>query len=549
MLQPGDVLAYKGGVSYTGVLHLRRSGSIEAPIKRIGSYPGFGSGRAIFDGTELGVSVRAATSSIDAGGISNWADADIRILEYEAREAGMVLAFFDSTGLLFENQYPIPEDWYLYDNVGSPPGHFLNVAIADWETSPKIDSAELAAQLAGQEGWARLWVWYGNSVGAEIGIESVVGNIVTLAAAVPGQPYEPTTKVAIRSTRKSLTPGTWAPLSATKAVARIRSGGGQIRIGRSLKYTSGSSSWWRLINLTNVSQVHFKGFEFFGFVEQFGANESLFQASIGNCDGLLVEDNVFTDFVGKGSPVCLSSTAITNQTIRRNVFQNLVNYGAVLCSNVGFLIEENIFYRIGRTAIRMTGASNSPSISTLGVIRRNIFSALRGVHTNGISFYGNWRDYLVEDNAVLDTSRPFTTQGSPLNPTGRAFRGNLFVASLDGNGWGFWHNGTTNLEGMDIDNNICVGHSAGSLLKSQCVALRFVDNLGTDGTAGNKAQSGPGWALEIGSSDERDTWEVSGNQSITPAYLTQPGVILSRDRILIPRKRGTLDIDLRTVGI
>jgi hypothetical protein len=550
VIGPGDVFAFKGGVRYRSRIVMGPPGTAESRAVRLGNYPGFGVGRAIFDGAEPVESVRVATSQVDAGGIANWADADIRVVEFSSRPHGMTLALYDTTGLLFPNQYPVPVDYYTYDDIQASPSAAITAAVAGWDTAtPSITNAELAAECAGQTGLAQVAVWVDGSQMQERTVLSVVGNVVTLDGAFTRQPYTPTTKIYVRHTMKALGAGCWARLSDTKAVVRLRNGDAAVRVGRSLF----GSSVYRMLNASGASYHTVRGFRFEAFTGQGpgGSAEAIIRASNGSSVGLEVYDNLFTDCSDdSGSLVCVHSTNLSGQSIRRNRFQNLHTFGAVLANSTGFEIEENVFDRVGRTAIRMTEQTgDTDDVPTFGRIRRNILSRIRGVHTNAIALYGQWKDYIVEDNAVLETPRPLTMQGAPSGPSNRLVRGNLLVASpTDGNGWAGWHNGTADIGGLTFDNNVNIGWAAGLLVKTQCTALVLTDNLGTDGAAGNGPGEGPGYAVEAGGSDLRDSWTTSGNESIAADYLTTSGAIVAVDQVRVQRKRGLLELDLRGVG-
>lgn len=550
VIGPGDVFAFKGGVRYRSRIVMGASGTAEARVVRLGNYPGFGSGRAIFDGAEPVTTVRPAMSQADAGGIANWADADIRVVEFASRPHGMTLALFDTAGLLFPNQYPVPVDYYTYDDIQASPSAVITATVDGWNTAtPTISNAQLAAECTGQSGLAKVAVWVAGSQMRERTVLSVVGNLVTLDGAFTLQPYTPTTKIYVRHTVKALGPGCWARLSDTKAVVRLRGGDEAVRIGRSLF----GGSVYRFLNASGASFHTVRGFRFEAFAGQGpgGSAEAIIRASNGSAVGLEVYDNLFTDCSDdNGDLVCVHSTNLSGQMIRRNRFQNLHTFGALLANSIGFVIEENVFDRVGRTAIRMTEQTgDSDDVQTFGKVRRNILSRIRGVHTNAIAFYGQWKEYVVEDNAVLETPRPLTTQGAPTGPSGRIIRGNLLVASpTDGNGWAGWHNGSLDIIGLTFDNNVNIGWAAGLLVKSQCTGLVLTDNLGTDGVAGNGPGEGPGYAVEIGATDQRGTWTASGNESIAADYLATSGAIVEVDRVRVQRKRGVLDLDLRGVG-
>lgn len=543
---PGDIIAYKGGVRYRGILDFAASGTSSAPIQRVGSYPGFGTGAAIYDGATPVTTVRVATDSADAGGISNWNDADIRIVEHDAVPTGLTRAFFDNTGLIHKAQSPAPLDRYLYDDIQASDDVIYQVAVNNWSTTPTITDATIAGICAGQEGQIEAWVWVDGSQMSYQRVTLVEDNVVTLAGPLSDPPYTPTTRVFLRGDRKNLAAGTWAPLSDTKAVVRIRGGDTAIRIGRDIN--NGGTD--RFIDLTGQSWITIRGFRFEAFVGNAQQADAIIKATSGTSDGIRIIENTFTDCTDdEGGFVCVHSSALRNQVITHNRFQNLSNFGAVLANSIGFQIEYNVFDRIGRTAFRMTSATGD-DVDTNGVLRRNIFARLRGVHTNVISAYGAWKSWTIEENYVQASPRTLTTQGAPTGPSGRIIRNNVFVASSDGNGWGIWVNTGNVIDGMVISRNLSIAHNAGALLKKQLTNLMFTQNWGTDGTSGNGAGEGPGYAVDTPGTDNRATWTVSANQTIAPTYLSDVAAVQEVDRVNVLRPDGTrLALDLRSVGV
>lgn len=533
VIGPGDVFAFKGGVRYRSRIVMGAAGTSAARVVRVGNYPGFGTGRAIYDGAEPVTTVRLPTSQADAGGIADWAASDIRIVEFPERPHGMTVALFDGAGLLHQAQSPAPLDRYLYDDIQANDEVAFLLAVTDWDTAPKIDSSALAILLAGQTDTAQVGVWVNNSQMRYRKVASIAGSIITLDAPLDVAPYAPTTRVIIRGDRNALQPGTWAPLSTTKAVVRIRAGDTAIRVGRSLF----GSSVYRFLNANNASYHTVRGFRFEAFVGQgpSAGAEAVIRASNGSAVGIEVFDNVFTDFADDaGDLVAVQCTNMSGQLIRRNAFQNMAGAGGVLLTSVGARCIENIFHRISRTPIRVTG-DDTPIDLDIEVIG-NLVTMIRGVHSNGVSFYNNHRGILFEGNLVFDCTRPLTTQGNTLGPCRRRFRRNVLVTSSMGLGRAFEHNGGSDLAGLDLEANLCIGHGAGFSLRSQVTGLRLVGNFGTNGSSGGGPGEYPGVDIVINASDQRASWQAEGNSAIALDYLETSAAMIEPARcdVLFP---------------
>lgn len=74
-LEPGDLVIFKGGVVYRGMVNVTASGSAEKPITFDGNTKGdFGSGKAIIDGSEPLTGWKRCASADEAKGNPRWAE-------------------------------------------------------------------------------------------------------------------------------------------------------------------------------------------------------------------------------------------------------------------------------------------------------------------------------------------------------------------------------------------------------------------------------------------------------------------------------------------
>lgn len=72
-LQPGDILHFKGGVTYVGEISIKASGTEGSPIIIDGNTDGsFGEGRAIFDGAQMITDWKKVTSAEQVDGNPRW---------------------------------------------------------------------------------------------------------------------------------------------------------------------------------------------------------------------------------------------------------------------------------------------------------------------------------------------------------------------------------------------------------------------------------------------------------------------------------------------
>jgi hypothetical protein len=72
VLQPGDMVLFKGGVTYRGSIVVNSSGAEGSPITFDGNSGRFGQGRAVIDGSEIVSGWQPCKSAEEAGGNPNW---------------------------------------------------------------------------------------------------------------------------------------------------------------------------------------------------------------------------------------------------------------------------------------------------------------------------------------------------------------------------------------------------------------------------------------------------------------------------------------------
>jgi hypothetical protein len=68
------------------------------------------------------------------------------------------------------------------------------------------------------------------------------------------------------------------------------------------------------------------------------------------------------------------------------------------------LLQCNMIYDIGRTAIRLDNTANM-------TVKGNFITRITNIHGNGISLYNDTRNAVITDNVVTASDRPITLKG------------------------------------------------------------------------------------------------------------------------------------------
>lgn len=458
VLQPGDVVRFKGGVRYRGSLVLRNSGVSGSPITYSGQ--GYGTGRAIFDGADAVTSSVPCPSAAACGGAANWAS--LVLVTYTTPPTAN-LRFYDSAGTLFESQYPAPQDNFRYDEVDS------------YVTIPLSQAAQLAqgvlvnaalANAARTSAQARVLIWVSGNAVVERQILSISGSTIYFDATDVTPYTDRDSKAAVIGVVSGLNaPGKFARLSSTKAVVYPRAGGGALTVG------NGRVSF----DLRGKSNIAISGFRF----EHGTAAPDVIRQGVaianygGTISNITIENNEFAHYsLRQGYGVIQLATG-ANFTIRNNLVTEIHGgSGFRLGTVTGVLMERNRLHRIGRTAVLLNGSRDA-------TVRSNIISDVHGVHGNGLSVYQDSRNVLVESNCIFDAVRPLTYHGDGDygTPNGYSFTGNILITDADGRAAIYsWGSKTVDVL---LENNVALSPVAGMILNVADREVEVRNNIAT----------------------------------------------------------------------
>ena len=481
VLKGGDTVRFKGGTAYRGAIALKHSGDVGNPIIYTGT--GFGSGQAILDGADNGVSSVPCPSAAACGGASNWQS--LRLVTYSEPKT-KYRKLYDALGPLFEAQSPTPSDAFWDDDLDQ----FVTIPLAqaDAVDSGRLENATLAAAAAGQSG-ARLALWVKGNLVEERAITSVSGNTIYFDAE-GGKTYKDRNgKAAIVGSVRSITkPGLFAVIGTGKAVVYPRSGGGsELFIGSGRVF----------FNLRSQSNIMIHGFQFVrgtasrGTIQE-GVGVASYSKAVSN---IRIENNSFTNFSMQNGYGMVMLSAVTNLTIRNNRLINIEGGSGFRIGTpaTNVVVENNVMRKLGRTGLAFTGVK---SVS----VRGNVISQMNGVHGNGMSFYEKNANVTVQGNCVFDSIRPLTFKGGGASGdvNNLRFIGNILVANDKGtsstHSWGAY------TRGVVFDGNVALGSKAGFILNA----------VDTDVTVTRNRMSG---LLISGAKTPPAGWTVSNNDS------------------------------------
>ena len=478
-LQPGDTVRFRGGVGYHGTIILPAGGTKSAPIVYAGDQ--WGSASAVIDGGDQVESVVPCPSAEACGGAANWNR--LSLISFDPPKTELI-KFFDSTGNLFESQYPSPKDQFFSDDVSE----YQEVPLSEAEAvrNGALRSAPLANAIASGPTKAQVSIWIQGNRVARKPIIGVAGDTIQFEpSGILPYTNRAGRAAVVNAVQQVDRPGVYATISAGKAVAWLREGaaGSHLTIGNG-----------RLgVDLNGRSNVVVRGFVFEHFVAgKYGEGTPLLN-SAGLSTNPIVEANIFrrSALYTGGGAVMIGNT--DGAVIKGNTFADLERGSGIrtarpVVSNLQ--IVGNDFKRLGQTGILAMGVTNL-------TISKNTMSDLYGIHGNGISLYMDNRGALVSGNRIANSTRPMTFHGE--DPAKARNPGDHEIV-IEHNFFATPHKSAGaiisfgNTRGVTIRDNVLVAPKVGLLLSATDTRLVVTGNHTT--SIQTKGAQPPDWVVK-----------------------------------------------------
>lgn len=498
-LGAGDTVRFRGGVAYRGTIRMAADGKEGAPIRYVGDE--WGSAPAIFDGSDAVDGVARCADAAGCGGATNWAQ--LSVISFTPPPTQLI-KFFDTTGILYQSQFPAPVDPFFSDDVATYAK--MPVSAGARVRGGELDWPEAAKRLGSSAGDSELSIWVQAN---QVARRTLIGTRGTVLVFEPGDinPYTD------RDGRYAIV-GSAALISAAGQYAVVAPGRAVAWLRDATPPTIGNGRF--AIDLAGRSNIVVRGFAFEHFA---GANGAVREGVgvLNNGDlakGITIENNRFrisSLYNGQG---VLSLRNVSGVTIRGNDMREIERGSGIRMGKASDVtIENNRIERVGRTGVALLGVNNA-------TIRGNTLARITGVHGNGITLYLDNRKVLVEANTVTLATRPMTFHGdkSAVGPGDHDFTitHNVFIADSDGaaavTSWG------ANTRGVTITGNILYGPKAGVRLTPTDTGITIADNI-SSGLIVTGPQPG-GWKVggdrEIGGSTQKLNAVLTGG-AVLPA--------------------------------
>jgi len=395
-LSAGDTVNFKGGVAYRGSVVSIPSGSLGNRIEFIGSGHGWGTGRAIMDGSEIITTQWTnCVNQADADGNTNWANIWYTVNPSWNTNFALPQLLRDGTNQCLTAQDPNPTNDFLIDGLST----FYSLASGTYGDGWIKDTSRIIT-----DSYTNAYVMIYSS-GNETRIRKVAS-------------YQSSTNALLTASYTPLGSGTsyysmlnWMPGLDRQWEYVVSTNRGRIFVwaDNTNHVFSLARLGYGFYDIGGCAYVTIAGFEFRGYFGMYGlSTERGLAARLDGGGthnaGIIYRDNDAYFMRDLSRQWCFLikygiDPQVTSNTVRQSVYGGGVS---VSLSGGSPLIRSNYFKEIGQTPIYAPSTTNV-------MIELNVITNTGGTHANGISVYPASVSATVRSNKLWRTgANPFT---------------------------------------------------------------------------------------------------------------------------------------------
>lgn len=401
----GDTINFKGGVRYLGTITIAWSGTSGNQITFEGSPSGWGTGRAIMDGSVAFTNTwTQATTTNEVGGNANFAS-----MWYATANGGQTshwqTVIVSNQFLPFAQDYT-PEAPIYYDSihVGYTNSAWTNLTSSGNITTNWLKDSAYLTQPDGfwHDCWLAAWV-VGNSV-VYYPITNYFSTTNALRFAMsPSITFNATTKYSLINNMRSISyAGEYAVVTNKMfmwPLGNVNPNTQSIRVA--VLGAAFIISAKQFITIQNFEAQGYyagpNGSEGAGFVTQTGSTPYY--------DGIKILNNdiKFMRCMSQGPVINLPTT--TNLVVVGNSIFGCIRSRGMRIQGWTQTVSSNRVVEVGGTGIYCGGVGNSQ-------INSNYVNGIRGVHGNGLSVYQGSTNSVIGWNIITGCGQPLTLEYS-----------------------------------------------------------------------------------------------------------------------------------------
>lgn len=410
VLEPGDVVQFRGGVIYRGRIKIPASGNAEKRIIYRGT--GWGEGRAILDGSEIVTGWKKCESAFQAGGNRNFKD--LYTTEVTA-DSPFLLNLHETNPSTKEDEFlwisqdPNPADPFFHDRRDS----FYPVTKDNLTTTSITDPGVFTYEDADHYQGASVLLWVNPNFTRRFGIQS----------------YDPATRrVTFEDIGKSaIYPDGRDQYFAIHNSPHVIDKPGEYSVGEPDASGNRRIVLWPFspedldmrisrsvrshgFDLGKESHIHIEGFEirkFAGAKARGGCGIATATRGVGTKGGYLLKNNRIHHNMsgGRGLGGIYLDDTVDAIVEDNEVLWNKDHRAIFVTNGESIIIQNNHIEYAGRTALAMYGGKRSR-------ILNNRISNILGTHANAMTFYIASENLLVAGNVITNSTTPITFQDS-----------------------------------------------------------------------------------------------------------------------------------------
>ncbi|MEX1117587.1 MAG: right-handed parallel beta-helix repeat-containing protein [Terrimicrobiaceae bacterium] len=410
VLEPGDVVQFRGGVIYRGEIKIPASGTPEKRIVYRGT--GWGEGRAILDGSEVVPGWKKCGSAEEVGG--NPGFQNLYFTEVAANSPFLLNLHETNAGtsqdeFLWISQDPNPADPFFHDRKDS----FYPVTKDNLTTTSITDPMVFASEDSTHYQGASLLIWVSPNFTRRFDILSYdpatrrvtfadIGNsaiypdgrdqffAIYNSFHVIDKPGEYAVGEPDATGKRRIVLWPYSPVDLDK------------RISQSVRV--------RGFDLGKESHIHIEGFEirkFAGAEDSGGCGIATAGRGVGSKGGYLLKNNRILHNMsgGRGLGGIYLDDTVDAMVEDNEILWNKDHRAIFVTGGENIIIQNNDIAYAGRTALVMYTGKRSQ-------ILNNRISNILGTHANAMTFYIASENLLVAGNIVTNSTTPITFQDS-----------------------------------------------------------------------------------------------------------------------------------------
>lgn len=399
-LAAGDTVNFKGGVRYLGKIVISQSGTSGSPITFEGSPAGFGTGRAIIDGSAAFTNTwTQATTTNEVGGNANFAN-----IWYANAMPGQTNHW---NTVIVSNQFlPFAQDFtpsqpIYYDDVHNG---WTNITTSGNVTTNFIKDTAYLTQPDGY--WHDCWVAIfvsGNAV-VYYPITNYFSSTNTIRFAVsPSISFYGTTKYSLINNMRSIDyAGEYAVVTNRMFMWPL----GNVNPNTQSIRVAGTGNAFIIGSRQFITIQNFESQGFWGAPNQsYSASFVTQTGSTPYYEGIKLLNNDLHFFRDMSQGPVINLQYNTNATIWGNTISQCIRSRGMIVQGWTTTVSSNIVDRVGGTGIYCSGVGSS-------AINSNYVFGIRGVHGNGISIYQGSTNTEIGYNIVAQCGQPITFEYS-----------------------------------------------------------------------------------------------------------------------------------------